>query len=95
MKKRIYLLAILVSVTFINFLIFGILTVKLGGDALNGFTKGGKYFVASHGNIKEVSKTMWIISRYQAYSIFITVFSTIIGSLLTYNSYIKNKDKLQ
>jgi hypothetical protein len=47
-------------------------TIYLGGDAVNGKTENGRYYVASHGRYKEVSKDWWTYNRIHTASLFIT-----------------------
>jgi hypothetical protein len=55
-----------------NFVVFVVVAIMLGGDALGGKTEGGRYFLANHGRLTEVSATAFAYSRYHALSIFIT-----------------------
>jgi hypothetical protein len=57
---------------FANFMWFFAESVNLGGDALNGFVRDGRYFVVSHGAATEVSKATWEWSRFHALSVFVT-----------------------
>lgn len=47
-----------------SFLIFAVFSLIVGGDALNGFSTEGRYFVSSHGNDTEVSWLTYTISWY-------------------------------
>ena len=47
--------------SFVVFFVFSLIT---GGDALNGFSTEGRYFVSSHGNDTEVSWLAYTISWY-------------------------------
>jgi hypothetical protein len=64
------LLAVIVG--FVNFFWFIAESRTLGGDALNGFVRGGSYFVVEHGTATEVSRSTWEWSRIHGASIFIT-----------------------
>ena len=64
--KRVFYLAA------VNFLSFVSISIYLGGDALNGYTKDGHYFVSSHGWHTEVSRAVWIYSYCHAISVFVT-----------------------
>ena len=55
-----------------NFIAFFIAAMILGGDALNGKTEGGRFFLADHGTLTEVSRVTFVYSRYHAMSLFIT-----------------------
>jgi hypothetical protein len=67
-------------VGFANFVWFFIESVNLGGDALNGFVRDGRYFVVSHGAATEVSRATWEWSRFHATSIFVTHPLAILGA---------------
>jgi hypothetical protein len=72
-KRALPVLALVAAVVgFANFVWFFIESVNLGGDALNGFVRDGRYFVVSHGVSTEVSRATWEWSRFHASSIFIT-----------------------
>ena len=54
----------------VNFVVFVVISLVLGGDALGTTAIGGHYFLASHGRLTEVSRGVWIYSWAHA---FITV----------------------
>jgi hypothetical protein len=70
----------------INFVAFLIGAAALGGDAVNGKSEGGRYFVASHGKLTEVSRAAFTYSRLHFYAVWITHSSAIICALLLYRS---------
>jgi hypothetical protein len=51
----------------INFLLFIIIDLVLGGDAANGHIENGHYFLASHGKLTEVSAFVFTYSLIHAY----------------------------
>ena len=55
-----------------NFAVFFTAALVLGGDAINGKAEGGRYFLANHGKLTEVSREVYDYSRYHAISLFIT-----------------------
>ena len=55
-----------------NFVVFLIAALALGGDAFNGKVEGGRYFLANHGKVTEVSREIFDYSRYHTMSLFIT-----------------------
>lgn len=55
-----------------NFLVFVIGAVYLGGDALNGTAVDGRYFLAEHGRLTEVSRAVFVYSQWHARSLFVT-----------------------
>ena len=46
-----------------NFLVFGAVSVMIGGDALNGHSDGAHYFLDQHGKLTEVSRSVFQYSR--------------------------------
>jgi hypothetical protein len=63
---------VLFTVAIVNFLIFFLMALSIGGDAVNGKVEGGKYYVANHGKYTEVSKTVFTYSRFHCYSVWVT-----------------------
>jgi hypothetical protein len=51
-----------------NFIVFWVISVCVGGDALNGFIHDGHYFICAHGACHEVSRDFWIYSYWHAIS---------------------------
>ena len=45
-----------------NFLVFGLMSQHLGGDAINGMVRQGHYFLCAHGDCTEVSRSVWVYS---------------------------------
>ncbi len=46
--------------------------LALGGDAVNGKTENGRYYVANHGKLTEVSAAAFNYSRVHCYSVWTT-----------------------
>lgn len=85
--KRIKIIAgILIGIATLNFIAFFIVAICVGGDAINGKTEGGHYFVADHGKLTEVSRALWIYSRIHACSVMVTYPVAIVfgGGMLAY-----------
>ena len=61
-----------VVVGVLNFFAFLAISGRLGGDALNGYERDGRYYVSSHGHATEVSAAQWRLSRVHAISVFVT-----------------------
>jgi hypothetical protein len=55
-----------------NFLIFGVVSLFIGGDALNGHAEYGRFFLSNHGKLIEVSGWVFFYSGLHALSLFIT-----------------------
>ena len=59
-------------VAVLNFVAFMIGAAKLGGDAVNGKMEDGRYYVADHGKLTEVSCAAFTYSRIHCYTLFVT-----------------------
>jgi thiosulfate reductase cytochrome b subunit len=49
-----------------NFLIFVMVAIYLGGNALGGESGAGRYFVSEHGRLTEVSRAAYLYSQWHA-----------------------------
>jgi len=74
----------LMAIAFLNFAIFWIVAVSIGGDAVNGKIEGNQYYVASHGRYTEVSSGVWKYSEIHAKSIWVTHPIGFVGALIIY-----------
>jgi hypothetical protein len=78
------LLQVGVGIGLANFLVFWVVAVFIGGDALNGYMSDGHYFLASHGRFTEVSGAVFTYSKWHATSVFFThPLAMLCGWLLT------------
>lgn len=59
-----------VALAVINFIVFIVGSLYLGGDALNGYVKAGHHFVCAHGRCTEVSGAIWRYSYWHAVASF-------------------------
>jgi len=59
-------------IAVINFAIYEAVSLKIGGDAINGKVENGHYYVCSHGQYTEVSHEIWNYSNAHAISVLIT-----------------------
>lgn len=59
-------------IAIVNFVVFFVVALNIGGDAVNGKVEDGRYFVANHGTYTEVSRAVFTYSRYHVYSVWIT-----------------------
>jgi hypothetical protein len=70
--------SVLTGVTLLNFVIFVVVALHLGGDAVNGKVEGGHYYLfglqpeSRHKGYTEVSEAVFNYSRWHVYSIFVT-----------------------
>jgi hypothetical protein len=61
-------------VAVLNFLVFGLASQYLGGDALNGGVRDGHYFLCAHGECTEVTRSIWQYSYWHAIAAFGGIF---------------------
>ena len=59
-------------VAVMNFASFVIIAQVIGGDAVNGHQAAGHYYLANHGRLTEVSRTIFEYSRWHTLSLFVT-----------------------
>lgn len=62
----------LFAIAIVNFLVFFVVAINIGGDAVNGKIEDGKYYVANHGKYTQVSKALFTYSRFHVYSVWVT-----------------------
>lgn len=74
---------IVCAVALINFIAFLIGVAELGGDAVSGKSEGGRYYVANHGKLTEVSRAAFTYSRIHCYAVFTTHALAFVLYLLT------------
>ncbi len=56
----------------LNFLAFVAVALWIGGDAVNGHTIDGRFFLSNHGKFTEVSEAVYRYSYAHAVSVWIT-----------------------
>jgi hypothetical protein len=61
-----------VVLAVVNFLSFAVFAVYLGGDAFSGGVIDGHYFLGYKGRMTEVSRAVFIYSRWHVISVFMT-----------------------
>jgi hypothetical protein len=66
----------------VDFAAFVVVSLCIGGDAINGYIKDGYYFVCMHGSCHEVTRTVFEYSRWHAISLFVFFPATFIVALL-------------
>src|ERR1700742_4407143 len=57
----------------INFFVFIAVSLWLGGDAINGHSGSGHYFLGSHGRVTEVSHDVFVYSWWHTVSVMVTM----------------------
>jgi hypothetical protein len=63
---------VLVLAAFLNFILFFVVSMRLGGDAIKGKVENGEYFVANREKLTKVTPTVWHYSRAHARSLLLT-----------------------
>ncbi|TCO83613.1 hypothetical protein EV701_14126 [Chthoniobacter flavus] len=76
--------SIVFIVAIVNFVAFLIGASVLRGDAVNGKTEAGRYYVADHGKLTEVSKAAFTYSRFHYYTLWVTHPMAMICALVCY-----------
>ena len=56
----------------LNFVVFFVVAVKIGGDAVNGKITGGHFYLAEHGKLTEVSEAIFTYSLWHVRSLMVT-----------------------
>lgn len=75
-SKRIFYSTLIIAA--VNFALFFLIALAIGGDAVNGKTEGGKYYLANHGKYTEVSPVLYWYSFIHV----ITVLCTHVAALV-------------
>jgi hypothetical protein len=72
MHKPHQIATLLFNVAIMNFLLFFVIDLIIGGDALNGKVEGRHYYLGNHGQYTEVNYFVFLYSWLHAASLFIT-----------------------
>ncbi len=88
-----YFAYMLVVIGILNFISFWIVAGVIGGDAVNGKTVGGRYYVSDHGHDTEVSRSVFDYCRFHAHSVWVTHPLAMVGVLILYGEHEKRKSK--
>src|SRR5207248_8596590 len=70
--RRILIFIPIFVIAFINFTVYWVAALCLGGDALNGYARDGHYYLGSHGAYTEVSRAVWRYSYCHTISTWVT-----------------------
>lgn len=68
----------------LNFAVFFLVAIWLGGDAVNGTEEGGQYYLANHGKLTEVTHALWSYSRAHVYSVWVTHPMAMFGGFMSW-----------
>ena len=58
-------------IALINFVVFCVVATIIGGDAINGTSRQGHYFLMAHGIYREVSRPVFLYSEIHTVSTFL------------------------
>jgi hypothetical protein len=56
----------------LNFMAFAAVASFIGGDAVSGYSRDGRYFLKSHGTVTEVSPDVFRYSTWHGRSVWVT-----------------------
>ena len=79
-KKAGWAFSIIFVFTLLNIIGLFINSLRLNGDAQNGYVKDGHHFVCAHGQCHEVNAAEWDFSRWQVIIAFGSVLLLVISS---------------
>jgi len=65
-------LSVICSLCALNFVVFWIVAASIGGDAVNGKAVDGHFYLANHGKLTEVTKSVFTYSLWHVRSLFVT-----------------------
>ena len=71
-NTKLLLCKVVVYIGIINFAVFFITALSLGGDAVNGTIYHGRYYLMAHGKYTEVNKAVFDYSKWHVHSLFVT-----------------------
>ncbi len=71
-ESKLFISRTLFVTALLNFAVFWVVAVCLGGDAVNGRIQDGHFYLANHGKYTEVSERVFDYSRWHVYSTWIT-----------------------
>jgi hypothetical protein len=72
------------TVATVNFFAFFGISLLIGGDAFNGHSDHGHFYLSSHGHLTEVSSSVFLYSEIHMISLFIMIPAAMIASAILY-----------
>ena len=69
-QSKVCLCSWIFGIALVNFAVFWLATVYLGGSAIGGKFEGGHFYLSSKGRYVEVSQSAFTFSRWHAYTMF-------------------------
>ncbi len=83
---------ILIIVTLVNFLVFTLIALHLGGAAMNGKISDGHFYLGMYSHYTEVSRQVFTYSRWHGYSVYLTFTLSFVATfLLSHGHYGKTE----
>jgi hypothetical protein len=61
-----------IAIGLCNYVLYALMSYLVGGDTLHGRILDGHYFIAAGGGLIEVSRALFLFSRWEAYSLIAT-----------------------
>jgi len=92
MRRHLEILGtVLFFIAWINFVVFWVVAVSIGGDAISGKVEGNRYYLSNHGKLTEVSHRVWNYARAHTISTFIAlpIGAFVGGGLIAYSQRTK------
>lgn len=75
---------VLTAICAANFIVFVLVAVVIGGDAINGHIADGRYFLAMNGRVTETTASVFSYSRWHAFAtIMLFVFVLVLRGVKT------------
>jgi hypothetical protein len=88
-KTKLRICLVIFGFGIVNFVLFFVGAVYLGGDAINGKAMADHFYLMSHGRFTEVSEAVFTYSKWHVYSTWVTHPLAFIAGYW----YYRNKDK--
>jgi hypothetical protein len=81
-RRIVRIIALLGAIDFASFVV---VALYLGGDALNGYRQGNRYFLGLHSNgpFTEVGRSTFLYSEWHAASLLV-IFAVVLGAELAF-----------
>ena len=81
------------KIALINFGVFVIIAIIIGGDAINGFTKDGHYYLKLGAYINEVSHPVFIYSKIHFYILIVNYVVAFVWEIISFSKKRRKNDR--
>jgi hypothetical protein len=78
--------SIIIRVAIVNFLLFIVISLLIGGDAINGKVEAGRYYLGNHGVYTEVNAVVFYYSKIHCLCVWITHPLAILAAASTFST---------